>query len=161
VVTLVRDPVARAVSDLFQHLSLYREEAPGGPLRPDSQALQYPGEWTREELLPLTGIDILEEPFDAQEGFSICHKGRFSLLVVRYEDLDRVFGKAMEAFTGVGGWRLGERNRSSGKAYGREYGRFREELKLPKEELERVYGSAYARHFYTPEELVRFRERWR
>jgi hypothetical protein len=35
-----------------------------------------------------------------------------------------------------------------------------EKLKFPKSFVDRNYGLKYARHFYTPEEIVEFREKW-
>jgi hypothetical protein len=161
IITMVRDPLSQVISDVFQHLSYHRLEELNYPFSQNKQLnLNYPEEWIRTEIIPFSGIDLLQEDFDPVKGFAIYKKGRYAMLVMRYEDLGREFGPAMEAFTGAAGWRLAQRNRSSDKAYWEKYIRFREDLKAPGEVIDRVYGSEYVRHFYTPDEIERFRERW-
>jgi hypothetical protein len=46
------------------------------------------------------------------------------------------------------------------KAYGDLYRRFLDGLHPPAEAIERAYSSRLVRHFYSPEEIARFRRRW-
>ena len=55
---------------------------------------------------------------------------------------------------------LVESNTADDKSYADLYAAFRRELTLPEPYLDRVYGSRFARHFYTPDELAAFRRKW-
>jgi hypothetical protein len=161
IITVVRDPLAQVISDVFQHLSYHRlEELKYLSIDNKQVNFNYPEEWTDQELLPFSGIDILKENFDPEKGYAIYHKGRYSVLVLRYEDLSNVFSRAMEEFTGIKSWRLADRNRSKDKDYAASYTRFKSELKVSPEVIEYVYSSDFVRHFYSDGEIERFRERW-
>jgi hypothetical protein len=162
IITVIRDPLAQVISDVFQHLSYHRLDELKYLSTDNRQVnFNYPEEWTDQELFPFSGIDILKENFDPEKGYEIHHKGRYSILVLRYEDLPGVFPAAMEEFTGIKSWRLADRNRSKDKEYAASYARFKSELKVSPEVIQHVYSSDFVRHFYTDGEIERFRELWR
>jgi hypothetical protein len=161
IITVVRDPLAQVISDVFQHLSYHRlDELKYLSIDNRQVNFNYPEEWTDQELLPFSGIDILKENFDPEMGYAIYQKGQYSLLVLRYEDLPGVFPAAMAQFTGIKSWRLADRNRSKDKDYAVSYARFKSELKVSPDVIQYVYSSDFVRHFYTTGEIERFRERW-
>jgi hypothetical protein len=161
IITVVRDPLAQVISDVFQHLSFHRlEELKYLSIDNKQINFNYPEEWTNQELFMFSGIDILKEDFDPEKGYAIYQKGRYSLLVLRYEDLPGVFPAAMEEFTGIRSWRLADRNLSINKDYAASYARFKTELKVSPEVIQHVYSSDFVRCFYTAGEREEFRRRW-
>jgi len=50
--------------------------------------------------------------------------------------------------------------RSAEKPYSEAYGEFLRRVVLNEDYVDRLLGSKYARHFYSPEELGRFRTKW-
>jgi hypothetical protein len=169
VVCGVRDPVARAASSLFQI-------GGGWEAEPDDDAavailtqslidLFDAGrgrlDWFESQLRPVTGVDVFEEPFDPSAGWTIVDRGRFRVLVIRFEDMPRVAGTALAALFGLPSpLELTHSNDGQAKGYAARYDLFKRTAKLPTRVLDVAYGSQLARHFYAQEELDRFRARW-
>lgn len=170
-VTLVRDPVSTAVSSFFwnfelrypdrriealDHDSAVREIAAGGfASRPD-----YFTGWFARELRPATGIDVYARPFPHAAGFAAFRAGRFELVVVRLEDLDRVYADALAAIGVRAGPLPPAGHRGDRQPYGAAYERFKRRAGLPAGWVDEQLRSACARHFYTRAERELLRERW-
>lgn len=176
VISLVRDPVARNVSSFFQVgeseydldlSSLVDREWDQGVIESLRDTFLHrfgghgePTSFFEDELGAVFGVDVFAAPFPASQGYDIIAAERARVLILRVEDLSRCFSEAIERFLGMPGVALDAANTSEGKEYGALYRRFREEVALPTEYLDRMYGSRYACHFYTEDELRAFRRRW-
>lgn len=172
VITIVRDPIARNVSSFFQtadlelgltfsamgvipsrdelgRLFLERFSSHDGPLT-----------WLDDELRAVFGVDVLDAPFPRERGYALWDGDFADVVVLRYDDLSRVFDKAMSELLGrpisLSAWR----NSSEAKEYGPAYARLRSSLTLPTDYLDRMYGSPYATHFWSAEERAVMRSRW-
>lgn len=173
VLTLVRDPVARNLSSFFQIADLklqvdvrnHRDE--DGLRRLRQEFLEtfdehdVPATWFDRELRAVTGVDLLDEPFDPARGWQLVHGDRADVLVIRFEDLRRCFSQAVEALLGVPDVELVSTNVSGSKDYGPNYRAVQDAITLPDWYLDQQYGSRYARHFYSQDELTAMRARWR
>ncbi len=171
VVTLVREPVARAVSDLFENPTLL---VPGEDIRTLPlerlveiaaaqvlDSLDYTETWFDRELSGVLGFDFFGRPFDQESGFSIYRLGRFELIAGKLEQLSRRGGRAFGEFLGRD--RELEIPKSRARSATGEaslYEQVRGRLRLPGDVLDRVYASRVCRHFYHPEELATFRKQW-
>jgi hypothetical protein len=169
VVCGVRDPVARAVSKLFQIGGDWERE-------PDvDSAVQALTEnlvdlfdaeradldWFDVQLAPVTGVDVYAQPFDTCEGWRIDERGRFRVLVIRFEDLARVAGPVLASFLSLPSVpTVPHRNEGDAKSYADLYKRFKSTAQLPARVLDAAYGSQLATHFYSEAELERFRSHW-
>jgi hypothetical protein len=172
VITLVRDPVARNVSSFFQ----IGERALGVDFGADQGDVSVaeltrrfledfdghdvPLTWFDDELARVFGIDVFARPFPQDQGFDIYENERARVLLLRLENLSACAAPAFHRFLGVEDFRLAKTNVAREKDYAPAYARFVEGAELPVEYLDRMYGSRYARHFYSREDLARFRSRW-
>lgn len=183
VITLVRDPLARNVSSFFQNLPLLdydyrarlaaRSEAevveellalfersylgPGGVTDVDGDPLT----WFDQELAPVFGVDVYQRSFPIERGFDLYDSSTARVLLLRLEDLDRCAPAAFREFLGLQHFSMRHQQIAEDKAYASLYRRFRAALRVPDAALDRIYGSRYARHFYTQAELEGFRARLR
>lgn len=173
VVTLVRDPVARNMSLLFQ---LGRRLLPDFEERCRDDALdvaqlttrlenKYPGQvdclsWFETELRRVFAVDVLSSPFPKDAGFRIYRGDHVDVLLLKVEYLDTCGADAMEAFLGVRGLRLVEANVSRRKHYAASYQRFLQTVRVQAGYVARLYSSAYMRHLYSEEAIAHFRNRW-
>lgn len=176
VITLVRDPVARDVSDFFQDLHL---TVPAAVIDAASEsdgelaalfdhwndrwvtpgvALDAPT-WFEEEFHEVLGIDLLDHPFSVERGWEIYAEPHVRILVMRTEDLTTNGSEALRAFLGIEA-SLPKANTRADSSSSLLYKRFLANLELPRDYLDRSYGSAYARHFYSDAQLAVFRSRW-
>lgn len=162
IVTLVREPLNQIISQIFQQLNLHNIESLKRMTLDNQQVdYDYPAAWCRNELEAFSGVDILKEPFNPGKGYEICHNGRFSVLVIRFEDINRVFPEAMNDYSGVNSWTIGEKNKAENKKYADEYKSFKNELVIESAVLEKVYSSSFVNHFYTEEEILNFKKQWK
>lgn len=171
VITLVRDPVARAVSDLFENPTLLVGE---GDIRQLPLArvveiaaeqvinsLAYTEKWFDQELSGVLGFDFFARKFDQEQGFEISSQGRFELLAGKLELLSNHGAGFLGRFLELGKDLPIARSRSraaTGEAS--LYDQVRKNLKLPGEVLDEVYASRFCQHFYTPAEREAFRNLW-
>jgi hypothetical protein len=157
IITCVRDPFARNLSAVFQNLpvnasvNLVDVTARLEKTNPDK-----PGAWMRKDFLKSTGINLLSLPFDPTKGYARYQEGRFDILVLRV-DLDDQ-SKTSEISKFVGREVLLERkNDATDKWYESLYRDYLANGRIKQEWVEACVNSAYARHYFSPEELLRMR----
>jgi hypothetical protein len=172
VVTLVRDPVARNISDYFHKLAEVNPARVAGEASDELVAElgreflerfedhEVPLTWFDSELKSVFGLDVYDAPFPVAKGYSVYENDRAAALCIRAEDLDRVAADAFREFLGIEELTLTAVNLAHEKPYANLYRRFIEQVELPSEYLSRMYESRFARHFYAEEELAAFRWKW-
>jgi len=176
VVSMVREPVARNISDFFYRkagiLATTQEEF--------SQALvdeflmlwdghDVPLEWFPGDFRAETGVDVYARRFDRKRGWDIYGGSGRRILVIRTENLTGGLGAAFEALLetdlGLSGNPFAEvehlaKDSERPHGVGALFSEFMEKAVMPEAYLERMYGSEYARHFYYKKELDVLREFW-
>jgi hypothetical protein len=171
VITLVRDPVARAVSDIFENPEML---GAGGDLRElpveklislaEEQvrdSLAYTEQWFDRELTALLGFDFFSRGFDRTGGFEVLREGRFMLLAGKLERLATDGAGPLGRVLDLGGDLPVPPSRArSATGEAALYDQVKRGLKLPAELLDEVYSSRTCRHFYSSQELEAFRRRW-
>ena len=117
--------------------------------------------WFDDQIKVPFGIDVYATPF-AECGYKEYRNGGTRLLVMKYELDDLVKRRLLGDFFKL--WlpwdmpRVNETDRHP--SLGELYGRFKREVKLPKEYVERACESRYFKHFYTPAEIEQQRRKW-
>jgi SAM-dependent methyltransferase len=171
IISMTRDPVARNVSLFFQSIEefipdieeriktnsisahdlldvfFYRINHFGGVL------------WFDNELKSVFSINVYEVPFNKQRGYQVYQNGRFRLLLIRMEDMDKIIKPAMKEFIGLEDFNLHKDNLSKEKYYAGLYEEFRK-IPLPATYVYDIYSTPGARHFYTENELENFSSYW-
>ena len=173
VVTLVRDPLARTVSYFFESTTMkdsrLRREWDEGRLGVEAIVERFmarddhfaPLSWFEDELLTVFSIDVYADPFPRECGYRIYRHDRNRVLLIRLEDLSRCGPGALGELLGLEGVDLPAENVRARSETGDLYRTVLRELCLPRENVDRMYGSRMARHFYSAAELDSFRRRWR
>ncbi|MES2982884.1 MAG: putative capsular polysaccharide synthesis family protein [Verrucomicrobiota bacterium] len=171
VITLVRDPVARAVSDLFENAAhiIAEGEISRMPLERVVEiaaqhvitSLDYTEQWFDRELSGVLGFDFFARSFNQEQGFEIFREGRFELLAGKLELLSKNGADFLGGFFELGhDLPIHHARERSATHEASLYEEVRKNLKLPAAVLDQVYASRFCRHFYTKNELDGFRERW-
>ena len=102
-------------------------------------------------------------PFNPAQGYQILHHGNVHVLIFQLERFDEVFRSGLEAFferpapEHPAHTHISSEDERAGEAYREMLSRIR----LPETYIERMYDSAYMRHFYTPGQIEGFRRKWR
>jgi len=173
VITLVREPITRNVSDFFQLLDWWlpgfttRYKARGARIDEAIavflEKYRYHNEpltWLDIELKQACDVDVFVKEFPKAKGYDIYNGKQVEVLLLKLEQLDQCASEAVREFLGVKHFRLIKANVSDEKEYGTAYKDFVNALVLPEAYLTKMYNSKYARHFYSDEELDRFRWKW-
>ena len=171
IITLVRDPVARAVSDLFENPARFVADGKisGVPLEKlvaivatnALQSIEFPESWFNRELSAIVGFDFFSRDFDRMNGFELYQEGRIKLLAGKLERLSDNGAGYLGRFLDIGGdFPVSKMRARSATAEGLLYEEVRKNLKLPAEALDKVYSGRVCKHFYSEVELDRFRNRW-
>ena len=175
IITMVRDPIARQVSDLFENLDFIMPDVSSQSEASAKQRIcdylherfgkfdeseDYVCTWFDRELKTTFGIDIFQHKFNPTKGYEIYRTGTADILLIRLEELNRVAGEAIKEFLGIASFSLVPSNRAVDKDIYPLYRKVLDCFRLPNEILDRVYGSRFAKHFYSPEEISAFRQRW-
>lgn len=174
VISLIRDPIARALSDYFYGLDVEGYARAYLPVRPDifqgvkdfmEEEIQTGSsgavfEWFDREIRGSFDIDIWQHDFDKEKGYSIICKDNVELLLIKMErlnDCQSVIGE----FAGAKEFRLAKENAGSERLYHFAYNEFKKAFQVPQHILDFYYKENKAMdYFYTEEEKKRFREKW-
>jgi hypothetical protein len=173
VITLVRDPIDRGLSGFFQAVATDSKLRSAGRLDGErvlehlerrlrlDDASREAKAWFDHEVKQMLGIDVFALPFARQTGYAIYQSRRARMLLLRTEDLDRVLGPAIAELLDLQEppklVRATERAASSDRDL---YDSVVEKFRLPRSEVDRVYADSVTRHFYPPDAIDRFTERW-
>jgi hypothetical protein len=182
IVTLVRDPIARNLSDFFQNIRVEPEAEGEYKLK----SLGYDFEVTvknnnMEEFIKLfferyehdihtfyferefkgvLGVDLYATDFPRSEGYKIYQEKEADILLIKLEHLNTCVAEAFKEFLGIENLTLVDENVGTQKGYAEMYRAFKDAIVFPESYLDRMYASQYARHFYSEAELAAFRKKW-
>ncbi|MCA1619997.1 MAG: putative capsular polysaccharide synthesis family protein [Acidobacteria bacterium] len=169
VVSLVRDPVARNVSFYFETLDvLWQTERAHERIRLERLLAEFHErfghergiDWFDNEFKPVLGLDVYKHAFPHDQGYLRIDSGPYEVLIMRHDLDDRLKEKLLAELVGVRVVTLTPKNVSAQKPYAEVYREFLRRVELPEDYVNRLLGSKYARHFYSNEELARFRAKW-
>lgn len=143
-VTMVRDPIARNIAQMFE------TEMEEGI---DSIApLVFFDDW----LYPILGVDVYFTKFPKTKGWKIYDD---KLLVIKTEKLSDALAEALTALCGEADYQVDHRAMGAVK-FGPGYTEYLENASFDPEFLDQMYESKYMKHFYLAKEVAAFRKRW-
>lgn len=173
IVTLAREPIARNISSFFYNVQKYVPDFDGLNITDaslvevmkmhflnDFPEHDYAINWFDNELKQVFGIDIYETEVFPDNGYSIIRQGAVEVLLLKLEKLKTCASHAFRDFMGIQDFRLMNSNTSDDQPYADFYRKFLEDVRLPDEYINKMYDSRYMKHFYSAEEIERFRSRW-
>lgn len=173
VISLVRDPVAVFISNLFQNplLSGFRGLSQQGHPIADAvrqevtqkilaaDAFDYINNWFDREMRQVFGIDVFEQPFCKQTGWQVYRSDRAELLLLQLEKLDDEGWSAISTYCSHDVSRAVKNSRVA-SPHGQLYDEILNTVKFNEKFLTGIYSSKFASHFYSEEDLNTFRQKW-
>lgn len=185
IITATRDPIGREVSAFFQNIT-NTGISHGYAIGTKEEVLAMSAErlieeffkrwekgvpdttvWYDRHFKTSTGIDIYAHPFDPEKGWNIIHDGKWRVLLVRFEDINRNYLEATNAFVSERFGKAAEypailpANVSDDKWYGELMKEFRSKIRFTPQQIVSQYDSKYCRHFYSPAEIERMKAKWK
>ena len=166
IITLVRDPVMRSISAIFQCIfpncvsdmelgkNLYDNVLLYIKKDAEYGKYGYMFEWFNDELRNLTGIDIYKYDFNKDDGYGIIKDQKYEILCLTMEKLDQNEEVIKNFIGGERGknFRLLRENIGTEKNYRYLYENVKKIIKIPKDILDFYYKENQAmKYFYTDE----------
>jgi hypothetical protein len=165
--TISRDPIAAVVSSVFHNNNIYFSALGNqtynqirDKIVSSTRTWDYFLNWYFREFEAVTNFDLLSEELNWKNGAMIFEIGRITIVVFRLENLTEWFQPAMSKLLGNGLFDLISHNRAFSKNYADLYKGFCAQVSFPKEFVDWVYTSRYARAFYNQSELDMFSRTW-
>jgi hypothetical protein len=164
VITMVREPVARNVSDFFERFGFFTGKRKDSTIQTDELAQlhrifleEYPHDepliWFDIEMKTMLGVDVFEHPFDKEKGYVRFQHKNYDVLVIKLETPDEIKAQALSEFLGRDTLDVSIARAAETRVYADLYDQFKKTLILPP-------ASQLVTHFYTPAEVEKFRAKW-
>lgn len=113
-----------------------------------------------EQFKKRLGVDLLAEPFDTKRGFSIVEQNGFEIFIFQLEKFDLI-QKELLAFAGLDSKIEFKRaNDAADKYYAPLYQEVKETISITRQYFEDSFNNPYIKHFYSEEDIKKFRMRW-
>jgi len=167
IVSLVREPISRNLSALFQN---YQRDL-GIPF--DGEKVDYEKleevllsryhlgqtRWFERRIEAIFGLDVYATPFPAR-GYETYSKDNIELLVLRLELPNSEKERVIKEFFGLKRFEIVNANVGAEKDYAEQYRKFKSVVRLTPEYIDAICNSKFARHFYSAEDIEKVRVAW-
>ena len=167
IITMVREPMVREISDIFQNWrGLLKVDAMSELNFPqlknylDQHDHNYVLNWFDTEFKSYLDFDIYDYPFDKIKGYSIYKTKKADILVIQTEKMNDCITEAIQKFCGLNVKLTGSTNTIEQKDRKDLYYELAKEYEAPMEKLNLLYNSKLVRHFYTDEAVDTFIKKW-
>jgi len=175
IISLVRDPIARVISGLFEnpHFAGENIKTQNGAIDSEKalkylarkicepSTFKYTNEWFDRELKQVFNIDVFEYPFPVDTGYAVYRNARAEVLLIRLEDLTSKGGVAISQFLHLDVplviQQANSRNESKDS---KAYQQVLDNIRISPAICKQIYSSRLARHFYSNSMVERFISRW-
>ncbi len=173
IITLVRDPIAIVVSNLFQNPKITSSSIFNTEGNIDfnlaknylinelkkGTIFDFFDDWFNEELKNFTGIDVFDTSFDKKKGSQIIVKKNFKVLFLTLENLNNNYSVICD-FLGKKNLMFNRYNERDTSVNAKIYKEIVNSIKLPRELLLEIYNRPIVNHFYNEEQVELFIKKW-
>jgi hypothetical protein len=176
IITLVREPIGRDISDLFQTIDRYHPElVDNGKIKTNQtiglllknfinydQNTNYTCTWFDKELNDVFDIDVYAYNFNMEKGYTVLSgKRNIEVLILRLEDLNRNLENALAEFLDLKNpVKILKSNVGREKQYSEAYRDVLTSIRIPESVCTKIYSTKYATHFYSEKMRQEFAMRW-
>ena len=176
IITLVREPIGHEISGFFQNIKLLNANliADNGRINNDkalsflenkikkyNNKTGYIDTWFDNEIKAVFNIDVFDHPFDHIKGFCIVRQKNIDLLILRLEDLNRNFSRALTDFLSLKQpVEMIKTNIGKNKKYASVYQYVKKHIVIPESVCRKIYNSRFSTHFYNEKMREGFIGKW-
>jgi hypothetical protein len=162
IISIIREPISREISSFFQNTDQYKDTLENKNLQIDADLAQKIlhekfesnickelKDWFDLEIKNNFGIDVFAEKFDHENKYVISKHNNNHLLLLKMEDLDSVFPKAIKEFLTLDApLKLLKANVGDKKHYASTYKNIKKSIKLSQKDINQIVNSTFFQHFY-------------
>ncbi len=167
-----RDPIARAVSAIWQNLDIFNkdkkliDENNRISLKKLQQIFisEYENKhsnlfsWYEYDFKPFMEMDITELNFDNDKGYRITESKYGKILLYKFEDINKTIPIAFEEVLGIKNFELSKTN--IGEEKENNYIIAKNNFKLNRELIDNIYNQDFINQFYSSDEINNFKNKW-
>lgn len=117
--------------------------------------------WFDDEFYRLLNINVYDYEFPKSQGFQHIVKGRFNILIYKLELPDEKKVQIISDFFNLKNFSIRRVNEGKQKKYRDIYNAFLTNFVVKDNYLDNMYNSKYAKHFYSTDEIDKFRAKWK
>lgn len=175
IISLIRDPIAFVVSDLFQNPYFAKDDVKSDKdaIDPEKayiylerelknpETFSYVNEWFDRELKRVFDIDVFAEPFPVDVGYSVFKKSNIEALVIRLEDLSTKGPNAISELLGLEKPLILEQSnvrKESSEAI--LYQRVLKKIRLDPSLCQEIYSTRFVKQFYSKVMIEHLISKW-
>jgi len=160
--TAIRDPIARNLSAYFQNIDKNKTHFVDSLIEKFFSEYQHsiPLRWFDEQFRDALNVDIFKYPFDKERGWDLFTELNYQCLLLTAEISDEKKIYAINSILNKNIQKLDRKNVGSTKYYSSIYKEFKENIIISPEYAFNLLDSKVATHFYTDEQLDKFRRKW-
>ena len=167
VITLTREPIARAISFVFEdwHKKISDALTSDGTFEneqvvsaitrilSEKNGHSDPGIWFHNELNENLNVDVFSVPYDLEKGFRIISRDSVSVLIIRVEDLNRSLVSALIEYLELENedFQIRQKNIGKKKWYANSLSNLKTSFTISVSTANRILSSEYVEHFYARE----------
>jgi len=162
ILSTVRDPISRNISAFFDGFYFHVGKSSNEWIESIDHLTQqyfikqmnhtYPLQWFDDEFKKMTTVDVYKTEFNHEDKYTIINYKNLNILILRVDLKDQLKTNLIKEMIGLDNFTLNAKNVSATKSYATLYKKFIAEVKLPKQYVESMLESKYAKHFYSDEE---------
>lgn len=167
IITLLRDPIARYISEKLEGINFVCWSVEDGSKNLCARYIENLSKgnadlsgWFDQELEVMTGINVLNYPFNKDKGYAFIKERKIELLVLTMESMNRnrdIIGE----FVGIENFQMMSDNIGTDKITQYVYKSIKEEIAIPDYVLDKYYKQdPFLQHFYEKDQIEHFRSRW-
>lgn len=175
IISMVRDPIGRQVSNIFENPDLLDTDIRNSDGLVDAVKIlkfiekkfaedsffDYVFNWFDKELKKVFDIDVFSQPFNRDAGWETYDNGKTEVLVIRLEDLSRIGEAVIQRFLGLHDRvPLVKANVRSETREADAYQFIKNNLKIQRSLCEKIYDSRFVSHFYNDEQVAQMIKQW-
>jgi len=175
IITIVRDPIAIVISDLFQNPYFADESLSQDGVNfsfdkvisylerklLDATTFSYIYEWFDRELKRIFDIDVFALPFPKEIGYAFYKKQNTEVLLIRLEDLSRNGPQIIQNFLNLKEpFEIKSSHVRSDLEEGELYSKVKRSIKLDLTLCRNIYSSDFVNHFYSDPMIEQFIAKW-
>ncbi len=169
IISPVREPIGKNVSEFFELFGLYTDKTFKDSNFSTEELMQlyfknYPHEhpltWFDEHIKKHFNIDVFASPFP-ESGIATYVAKNVSLLVFKVDISDEMKEKAIRSFVNLPSFKLNNVNIGNKKPYHSTYRQFIDAFSATENYLAKFENSKYFNHFYSEDEKTKIMSKWR
>ena len=168
IISLIREPIGRNVSEFFHRSLQYAGSDFKNPNIDVQEVMHlflnnldhdFPLDWFDNNFKKHFGIDVYEKPFP-KTGYDFYQKENVQVLLLKHDLTDSLKEQLINQFLEIDNFKVQVRNVGDQKVYKAAYKKFKSEASMPESYLTKMLTSKYFQHFYNQESAQKIRAIW-